>query len=210
MLLPIETAPSACVLVISIVPAPVVAELIEITSSSAEPPITPCIAMAPAPVLIVKSRGVPSELTVAVELKVTLVLFASASMVMSPAKVTGPVKLIAPSAVLVEIRLFASDIPLSPIRVIEPELTVEPRVMLPLVPVPSSRIKASSVPALLIAPVIEISPPALLISNVPSAITTALVIVIFALARSTAVSAAEKVVPVLAVPALIAVVPPNL
>ena len=63
----------------------------------------PCIATAPAPVLIVRSRLVfaASELTVAVELKVTLVLFASASIVMSPARVTGPVKAIAPSAVSV-------------------------------------------------------------------------------------------------------------
>ena len=96
----------------STVPAPAVAALIEIASRATLPPMIPCIATAPAPVLIVRSRLVlaASELTVAVELKVTLVLFASASTVMSPARVTGPVKAIAPSA--------AEEVVISPVKVI--------------------------------------------------------------------------------------------
>ena len=123
---------------------------------------------------------------------------------------TGPVKLISPSAVAVEARLPERFIPLSPIRFIEPELAVDPKVIVPLVLSPSSRRKDSSTPALVIAPVISIFPPALLISNSPSAITTALVIIKSLLFRSTFVFCPLKVVPVLVVPALMVVSPPNL
>ena len=157
----------------STVPAPAVAALIEIASRATLPPMIPCIATAPAPVLIVRSRLVlaSSELTVAVELKVTLVLFASASTVMSPARVTGPVKAIAPPAVSVVTRLPVRVIPLSPIRVIDPEVADDPKVIVP-VPVPSSRVRVSSVPALLIAPVMLIFPPLVLISKFPSLMAT--------------------------------------
>ena len=140
----------------------------------------------------------------------TSVLFASASMVMLPAKVTGPVKLIAPSAVSVETRLPERLIPSSPIRVIEPELAVDPKVIVPVVLSPSSRRRDSSVPPLVIAPVISIFPPPLLISNSPLAITTGPVSMMFASAVSTFGAAAEKVIPVLPEEDLMLVVPPNL
>ena len=96
--------------------------------------------------------------------KLTSVFAASASIVILAPRVTGPVKLIAPSVVAVEVRFPPRVIPSSPIRVIEPELTVDPRVIVPVVPVPSSRIRASLTPSLVIAPVISIFPPPLLIS----------------------------------------------
>ena len=140
----------------------------------------------------------------------TSVFSASASIVILPAKVTGPVKLISPSAVAVEARLPERFIPLSPIRFIEPELAVDPKVIVPLVLSPSSRRKDSSTPALVIAPVISIFPPALLISNSPLEITTGPVSVIFASVVSTLGFAPENVIPVLAEAALILVSPPNL
>ena len=97
---------------------------------------------------------------------------------MSPARVTGPVKAIAPSAVSVDTRLPVRVIPLSPIRVIDPEVADDPKVIVP-VPVPSSRVRVSSVPALLIAPVMLIFPPVVLISKFPSLMATVPVIVIF-------------------------------
>ena len=167
----------------STVPAPVVAALIEIASRATLPPIIPCIATAPAPVLIVRSRLVlaSSELTVAVELKVTLVLFASASIVISPAKVTGPVKAIAPSAAVEVVMSPPKLIPVSP--VIDTDLMllvlpavlpiVPPMVMVPVPspPVPSVRVTISSPSVPVIFPAIVISPPPLSTEKVPSTTT---------------------------------------
>ena len=75
-------------------------------------------------------------------------------------------------------RLPARLIPLSPIRVIEPEVAVDPKVIVP-VPVPSSRVRVSSVPALPIAPVMAMFPPVVLISKFPSLMVTVPVIVMF-------------------------------
>ena len=54
----------------------------------------------PPAVVISKSRDVESELTVAVLFKVTVVFAASASIMTSPFKVTGPVIATPPPAVL--------------------------------------------------------------------------------------------------------------
>ena len=106
MVLPIAVAPDAPtpdapIFATSIVPLPVTPPaFIVIASRETLPPIAPCIAIAPPAVLIIKSRLEleASELTVAELLKVTVVFAASASIVMSPSRVTGPVMSIAPSA----------------------------------------------------------------------------------------------------------------
>ena len=81
--------------------------------------------------------------------------------------VTGPVNAIAPAApVLLLVISPPNEIPPSPIKVISPVETVPPKVIVPE-PVPSSRVRASSAPALVMFPEIEIFPPLVFTSKSP-------------------------------------------
>ena len=106
----------------------------------------------PPAVVISKSRDVESELTVAVLFKVTVVFAASASIMTSPFKVTGPVIATAPPAVAAVVISPVRFIPPVPIKVTEARLLAEPEFaptlppsVITALPLPlSSRISVSS------------------------------------------------------------------
>ena len=144
-----------------------------------DPPRTPCILRSPAPVLTSKARppAVLSELTVAVELKVTVVAAASASIVTSPSRVTGPVIEIAPAVVEVVMSPLSLTA-VSPTRVTDFILLVEPAaapilpptVIVP-VPVPSVSVNVSVTFVPITFPVIVMLPPVLSIEKSPLIVT---------------------------------------